>query len=165
MWGGCRSRTMLTANLDGEGSHCELNGLYFGSEDRLIDNHTAIHHIQAHCTSHELYHGILKDRSVGVFNGKIFVRPHAQKTDAVQSSRTLLLSDDARINTKPQLEIFADDVRCTHGATVGPVDEEAVVYMSGRGLADGPAREMLTHAFAREVFGEVGQEGGAAELD
>ena len=118
-FGGGLVRNDINAMLDGEGINCTLNGLYLGDGDRLVDNHTTIDHAKPHCDSHELYKGMLDGRGKGVFNGKIFVRQDAQKTDAKQTNQVLLLSDDATINTKPQLEIFADDVKCTHGATVG----------------------------------------------
>ena len=117
--------------LDGEGIDCTLNGLYLVDGERLVDNHTTIDHAKPHCESHELYKGILDDRGRGVFNGKIFVRPDAQKTDAKQTNKVLLLSDDATIDTKPQLEIFADDVKCTHGATIGQLDDDADVLPAG----------------------------------
>ena len=126
------------AVLDAEGCECTLNGLYLASGRQHIDNHTVIDHAKPHCTSHELYKGILDGQAHGVFNGKIFVRQDAQKTDAKQTNKTLLLSDDAIINTKPQLEIFADDVKCTHGATVGQLDDEAIFYLRSRGIGREP---------------------------
>jgi len=117
-----------------------------------VDNHTILDHAKPHCQSGELYKGILAGRGVGVFNGKIVVRKDAQKTNAIQSSRNLLLSGEAVVNTKPQLEIFADDVRCTHGATVGQIDQEALFYMQSRGIPAGAARQLLIHAFAGEVL-------------
>ena len=120
--------------LDGEGGECTLNGLYLADGDRLVDNHTTIDHAKPHCPSHEVYKGILGGKARAVFNGKIIVRQDAQKTDAKQTNRALLLSDDATINTKPQLEIFADDVKCTHGAAIGQLDEDAIFYLRARGL-------------------------------
>ena len=117
--GGALVRNDVNAVLDAEGISCTLNGLYLVDGDRLVDNHTTIDHAKPRCESHELYKGILDDRGKGVFNGKIFVREDAQKTDAKQTNKIMLLSDDATIDTKPQLEIFADDVKCTHGATIG----------------------------------------------
>jgi Fe-S cluster assembly protein SufD len=140
------------AVLDGEGVECTLNGLYASDGARLVDNHTTIDHARPHCGSREIYTGILADRARGVFNGKIIVRPDAQKTDAKQTNRALLLSEDARINTKPQLEIFANDVKCTHGAAVGQLDEEALFYLRSRGLSDRTARRLLIHAFATHVL-------------
>ena len=122
---------------------------------QLIDNHTSIDHAVAHCTSHELYKGILAGHARAVFNGRILVREDAQKTDAKQTNRALLLSDDAQVNSNPQLEIFADDVKCTHGAAVGQLDEEALFYLQARGLTPFEARDLLLHAFAGEVLGEI----------
>ena len=140
------------AKLAGEGGECTLNGLYIARDRQLVDNHTAIDHAVPHCNSHELYKGILDDRSRGVFNGKIFVRLDAQKTDAKQTNQTLLLSKEATINTKPQLEIFADDVRCTHGATIGQLDDEMLFYLRARGIGREEARGLLTYAFASDVI-------------
>lgn len=149
--GGSIARHDLGAILRGEGGCCTLNGLYVGRERQLMDNHTVIDHAVAHCESHELYKGILDGRAHGVFNGKVYVRPDAQKTDAKQSNQTLLLSEGARVDTKPQLEIFADDVRCTHGATVGQLDADAMFYLRSRGFATDDARSVLVHAFASEI--------------
>jgi Fe-S cluster assembly protein SufD len=138
--------------LDGEGGDCTLNGLYLADRDRLVDNHTTIDHAKPHCGSHEVYKGILGGTSRAVFNGKIIVRQDAQKTDAKQTNRALLLSNGATINTKPQLEIFADDVKCTHGAAIGQLDEEAIFYLRARGLTYVEARDMLIHAFAGQIL-------------
>ena len=132
--GGAWSRNEINAVFAGEGGECTLNGLYRGDGRQLIDNHTFIDHAVPHCASHELYKGILDGQARGVFNGKIYVRQDAQKTDAKQTNKTLLLSEDATINTKPQLEIYADDVKCTHGATVGQLDDEAIFYLRSRGI-------------------------------
>jgi Fe-S cluster assembly protein SufD len=118
-----------------------------------------------HCESHELYKGIVDDRARGVFNGKIFVRLDAQKTDAKQTNQTLLLSDTAQINTKPQLEIFADDVKCTHGATVGQLSQEAIFYLRSRGIGEADARALLTYAFAADIVNRIKIEAVRAELD
>src|SRR6202011_3271000 len=131
--------------LDAEGCECTLNGLYLASGRQHIDNHTVIDHARPHCASHELYKGILDGRATGVFNGKIFVRQDAQKIDAKQTNQNLLLSRDAIIHTKPQLEIFANDVRCTHGATVGQLDEDAIFYLRSRGIGAEEARGLLTY--------------------
>jgi len=117
-----------------------------------VDTHTTIDHAKAHCPSHELYKGILAGKSKAVFNGKIIVRPDAQKTDAKQTNKALLLTDDAQVNTKPQLEIFADDVKCTHGAAIGQLDDDALFYLQARGIGLGEARHMLIEAFAGEVL-------------
>ena len=146
------------AVLKGEGGHAAIDGLYLAGEDQLIDSHTSIDHTVPHCTSHELYKGILRENGHGVFNGKIFVRQDAQKTDSVQSNMNLLLSDRAEIDTKPQLEIFADDVKCTHGATIGRLDETAIFYLRSRGIGVNEAQEILTYAFAAEVIEHIGNE-------
>jgi Fe-S cluster assembly protein SufD len=138
--------------LKGEGADCTMNGVYLADGDRLMDTHTSLDHAMPHCTSHELYKGILAGRAKAVFNGRIIVRIDAQKTDAKQTNRALLLSDEATINSNPQLEIFADDVKCTHGAAVGQLDEEAMFYLQARGLTRVEARDMLLHAFAGEVL-------------
>jgi Fe-S cluster assembly protein SufD len=153
--GGSLVRNDVTAVLDGEGAECTLNGLYLADGNRHVDNHTTIDHAKPHCGSREVYKGVLADRARGVFNGKIIVRPDAQKTDAKQTNRTLLLSEDAQINTKPQLEIFANDVKCTHGAAVGQLDDEAVFYLRSRGLAESEARRLLIHAFAADVLNRI----------
>jgi len=153
--GGRLVRNDVFALLDGEGAECTLNGLYLADGDRLVDNHTSIDHAKAHCPSHEIYKGIIGGRARAVFNGKIIVRQDAQKTDAKQTNRALLLSDDASINTKPQLEIFADDVKCTHGAAIGQLDEDAIFYLRARGLTYFEARDMLIHAFAGDILNRV----------
>jgi Fe-S cluster assembly protein SufD len=153
--GGALVRNDLTAVLDGEGVECTLNGLYASDGGGLVDNHTTIDHAKPHCGSREIYKGILAGRSRGVFNGKIIVRPDAQQTDAKQTNRALLLSEDARINTKPQLEIFANDVKCTHGAAVGQLDDEALFYLRSRGISGDAARRLLIHAFAADVLNRI----------
>ena len=153
--GGRLVRNDASALLDGEGAECTLNGLYVADGERLVDNHTMIDHAKAHCPSHEIYKGILGGKARAVFNGKIIVRQDAQKTDAKQTNRALLLSDDASINTKPQLEIFADDVKCTHGAAIGQLDEDAIFYLRARGLTYFEARDMLIHAFAGDILDRV----------
>jgi Fe-S cluster assembly protein SufD len=145
-------RNDVVVVLDGEGAMCTLNGLYVGDGSRLVDNHTTIDHARPHCASREVYKGILGGQARAVFNGKIIVRPDAQKTDAKQTNKALLLSDDAQINTKPQLEIFANDVKCTHGAAIGQMDEDAVFYLRARGLSEAQARHMLIRAFAGDVL-------------
>jgi Fe-S cluster assembly protein SufD len=153
--GGRLVRNDVVAHLDGEGAECTLNGLYLADGERLVDNHTTIDHAKPHCPSHEIYKGILGGRARAVFNGKIVVRQDAQKTDAKQTNRALLLSDNASINTKPQLEIFADDVKCTHGAAIGQLDEDALFYLRARGLTYFEARDMLIHAFAGDILHRV----------
>jgi Fe-S cluster assembly protein SufD len=153
--GGRIARNDILAVLDGEGAECTLNGLYVADGETLLDTHTTIDHAKAHCPSHELYKGILDGRARAVFNGKIIVRPDAQKTDAKQTNKALLLTDGAQINTKPQLEIFADDVKCTHGAAIGQLDEDALFYLRARGIAEVDARNLLIHAFANDVLAGV----------
>ena len=153
--GGKFVRNDAIAVLDGDGAEVTLNGLYLADGERLVDNHTEIDHAKAHCPSHEVYKGILGGKARAIFNGKIIVRPDAQKTNAKQTNRALLLSDDASINTKPQLEIFADDVKCTHGAAIGQLDEDAIFYLRARGLTYFEARDMLIHAFAGEILDQV----------
>ncbi len=153
--GGKLVRNDVAALLDGEGAECTLNGLYLADGDRLVDNHTTIDHAKPHCPSHEIYKGILGGKARAVFNGKIIVRQDAQKTDAKQTNRALLLSDHASINTKPQLEIFADDVKCTHGAAIGQLDDDAIFYLRARGLTYFEARDMMIHAFAGEILDRV----------
>jgi Fe-S cluster assembly protein SufD len=153
--GGRLVRNDANAVLDGDGGECTLNGLYLADGDRLVDNHTMIDHAKPHCPSHEIYKGILGGRARAIFNGKIVVRQDAQKTNAKQTNRALLLSDDASINTKPQLEIFADDVKCTHGAAIGQLDEDALFYLRARGLTFLEARDLLIHAFAGEILDRV----------
>jgi Fe-S cluster assembly protein SufD len=154
-FGGGLVRNEVIATLDGEGVDCTLNGLYVARDNQLIDNHTTIDHAMPHCGSHEIYKGILAERSRAVFNGKIIVRPDAQKTDAKQTNKALLLSDDANINTKPELEIFANDVKCTHGAAIGQLDDAAMFYLRSRGLSVSESRAMLVRAFAGDILNRV----------
>ncbi len=154
-FGGLIVRNNPRAVLDAEGVESTLNGLYLGTGKQLIDNHTTIDHARPHCNSHELYKGVLDGNARGVFNGKIFVRLDAQKTDAKQTNQALLLSDNATIDTKPQLEIFADDVKCTHGATIGQLDDDALFYLQTRGIEKELARDILTYAFASDVIDRI----------
>jgi Fe-S cluster assembly protein SufD len=149
--GGSLARTNIYTSLDGDAATCTLNGLYLTDGTQHIDNQTSIEHIAPNCPSHEVYKGVLDGRSHGVFNGKVYVHPEAQKTDGKQSNNNLLLSPSARVDTKPQLEIFADDVKCTHGATVGRLDEAAMFYLNSRGIGRDTARTLLTYAFAADV--------------
>ena len=153
--GGAMVRNNVEAVLNEKRCECTLNGLSLATGEQVIDNHTTIDHASPDCVSHELYKSILDGKSKGVFNGKIFVRKDAQKTDAKQTNRTLLLSDEATIDTKPQLEIFADDVKCTHGATVGQLDEDQVFYLRSRGIGLDEARDLLTFAFASDVINRI----------
>jgi Fe-S cluster assembly protein SufD len=154
-FGGGLVRNEVVAVLDGEGIDCTLNGLYVARGKQLVDNHTTIDHAKPHCGSHEVYKGILAEQSRAVFNGKIIVRPDAQKTDAKQTNKALLLSDDATINTKPELEIFANDVKCTHGAAIGQLDDDAMFYLRSRGLSVTESRAMLVRAFAGDILNRV----------
>jgi Fe-S cluster assembly protein SufD len=159
------ARNNIQTVLGDQGCNCIMNGLYLGRGDQLVDHHTVMDHSKPHCESHEYYHGILSDRARGVFNGKIFVRKDAQKTNAKQTNRNLLLSDDAVIDTKPQLEIFADDVKCTHGATVGQLDAKSLFYLQARGIPKPMARRMLIYAFASEVIERISLPQIREELD
>ena len=163
--GGLLVRNDANAYLGGEGIECTLNGVYLGNDRQIIDNHTEIDHAMPHCNSHEIYKGILDGYSRGVFNGKIFVREDAQKTDAKQTNKTLLLSPTAQINAKPQLEIFADDVKCTHGATIGQLSDEAMFYLRARGISKDNARALLTYAFASDIVSRVKIDAIRAQLD
>ncbi|HUU83489.1 MAG TPA: Fe-S cluster assembly protein SufD [Phycisphaerae bacterium] len=149
--GGSLVRHDINALLDAEGCECTLNGLYMVNGRQQVDNHLRVVHARPHCNSREFFKGVLDDRARGAFTGRIVVHPDAQKTDAKQSNMNLLLSADAQVDSKPQLEIFADDVKCTHGATIGQVDEEAVFYLRSRGMSRAAARGLLIHAFAREA--------------
>jgi Fe-S cluster assembly protein SufD len=141
--------------LDGEAGHAALDGLYVGHGVQHLDHQTRIEHAKPGCTSREVYKGVRDDRPHTVFNGKVCVRPEAQQTDGKQTNRNLLLSNTAKVDTKPQLEIFADDVKCTHGATVGQLDESALFYCRTRGIPLPDARMMVTYAFAAEVIEEI----------
>jgi Fe-S cluster assembly protein SufD len=149
------SRTNIRAKLAGEGLECILNGLYLTRGEQLADHHMIVEHAQPHCASHEYFNGILDDKSKGVFHGRIYVHPVAQKTDAKQTNKNLLLSDDATADTKPQLEIYADDVKCTHGATIGQLNDESIFYLRSRGIDTPTAKRMLIHAFAGEIIARV----------
>jgi len=155
----------IGVRLAGEGADCTMNGVYLVDGTRLMDTHTSLDHAVPHCTSHQVYKGILAGKARAVFNGRIIVRPDAQKTDAKQTNRALLLSDEAQINSNPQLEIFADDVKCTHGAAVGQLDEEAMFYLRARGLTLAEARDMMLHAFAGEVLDGLKMPGLRAQIE
>jgi Fe-S cluster assembly protein SufD len=159
------SRNNIRAKLAGEGLECILNGLYLTKDEQLADHHMIVEHAQPHCASHEYFNGILDDKSKGVFHGRILVRQLAQKTDAKQTNKNLLLSDDATADTKPQLEIYADDVKCTHGATIGQLNDESIFYLRSRGLGTETARRMLIHAFAGEIIERIRHESAREELD
>lgn len=148
-------RNNLNIVLDDEGIESNLNGLYLTNENQIVDNHTLVDHRKPKCNSNELYKGIIDGKSTATFNGKIFVRKDAQKTNAFQSNKNILLSDDGTINTKPQLEIYADDVKCSHGTSTGKLDEEKVFYLRARGLSETSAKKLLMHAFASEVVDTI----------
>lgn len=154
-FGGALVRNDVNVALDGEGAQCTLNGLYVTANKQHVDNHTVIDHIKPHGTSRELYKGILDDRSSAVFNGSIIVRKDAQKTDARQSNKNLLLSENATIDSKPQLEINADDVKCSHGTSIGHLDEDSVYYLRSRGIGAKEARSVLTYGFANDVLNRM----------
>jgi len=159
------SRNNIRAVLAGEGLECILNGLYVTKADQLADHHMVVEHAQPHCASHEYYNGILDGRSRGVFHGRILVRQAAQKTDAKQTNKNLLLSEQATADAKPQLEIYADDVKCTHGATVGQLNEESIFYLRSRGIGAETARRMLIHSFAGEIIERIRHRPARDELD
>lgn len=148
-------RNNLNIVLDGEHIESHLNGLYLTKESQVVDNHTLVDHRKPNCNSNELYKGIIDGRSTATFNGKIFVRKDAQKTNAFQSNKNILLSDDGSINTKPQLEIYADDVKCSHGTSTGKLDEDKIFYLRARGLSELSAKKLLMHAFASEVIDTI----------
>jgi Fe-S cluster assembly protein SufD len=162
--GGLLVRNDINAILS-TGCEGTLNGLYLAKGKQHIDNHTALDHAAPHAASHELYKGILDGASSVVFNGKILVRKDAQKTDAKQTNKNLVLSENSVINTKPELQILADDVRCTHGATIGQLDEEALFYLRTRGIGKAEARDLLIYAFARDVIDRIGIPGVRAHLE
>jgi Fe-S cluster assembly protein SufD len=159
------SRHDVRAIMDHEGAECWVDGLYLVTGNQHTDTHSVIDHRKPHCTSHQLYKGILDGRSRAVFNGKIFVRHDAQKTDAMQTNKNLLLSNDARVDTKPQLEILADDVKCAHGAAVGQIEEDELFYLETRGIHPDLARNLLTYGFAEEVIGKIKIDSIRLQLD
>jgi Fe-S cluster assembly protein SufD len=163
--GGALARSEIYARLDAPGVDCTLNGLFLGDGHQHHDSQTTVDHASPHGTSRELYKGILGDHSRGVFNGSVLVRPDAQKTNAQQFNPNLLISDDAQINTKPTLEISADDVKCSHGSTVGRLDEDALFYLRARGVDERAARQMLTVAFASEIANAVPQDSLRAQVE
>ncbi len=150
--GAALSRSNVYTVLGGEGCGCTINGLYMLDGEQHGDHQTRVEHVKENCFSREAYKGLIDDRAHGVFNGKVYVHPEAQKTDGKQTNHTLLLSEQAQIDTKPQLEIFADDVKCTHGATVGRIDETALFYLKSRGVGKVLAKQLLMYAFAADVL-------------
>jgi Fe-S cluster assembly protein SufD len=159
------SRHDIHVTMDHEGAECWVDGLYLVTAAQHTDTHSVIDHRKPHCTSHQLYKGILDGKSRAVFNGKIFVRHDAQKTDAMQTNKNLLLSNDARVDTKPQLEILADDVKCAHGAAVGQIDEDEMFYLATRGIHTELARNLLTYGFAEEVIAKIKVDSIRKQLD
>jgi Fe-S cluster assembly protein SufD len=157
--GGGLVRNNVHPVLAGEGAECLINGLFIGVGSQHLDNYMLVEHASPHCDSRQFYNGILDGRSHGVFHGRIIVHKDAQKTDAKQTNRNLLLSDDAQIDTKPQLEIYADDVKCTHGATIGQIDESALFYLRSRGIDEASARKLLLLAFANECLDRMKEDG------
>jgi Fe-S cluster assembly protein SufD len=141
----------LNVALDGENIESHLYGLYLAGGHQLVDNHTLVDHLKPNCQSNELYKGVMKDEATGIFNGKIFVRKDAQKTNAFQKNNNLMLGKKAIVNSKPQLEIFADDVKCSHGSTVGQFNEEALFYLKSRGIGAEKAKALLIHAFVYDI--------------
>ncbi|MEM1058510.1 MAG: Fe-S cluster assembly protein SufD [Verrucomicrobiota bacterium] len=164
-FGGALTRRDTWINLNEEGTECLLNGLYMPGHKQHIDHQTVVNHRKPHCESHEFFHGILNHKGRGVFNGKIFVQEGAIKTDAKQSNRAMLISPDAKVDTKPQLEIWNDDVKCTHGATIGAIDEVAAFYLRSRGIPEFKAREMLVRAFAEEIVLNVNNDSVREHID
>ena len=154
-FGGALVRNNVNATFNNSFAECRLNGLYVTEGNQFVDNHTMIDHAKPNCLSNELYKGILNDTSRGVFNGKVFVRQDAQKTNAYQQNKNILLSNDAVVNTKPQLEIFADDVKCSHGATVGQLDKDQLFYLKARGIQEKEAKAILIYAFASDVVHSI----------
>ena len=148
-------RNNTTLNIDGEGVNANLHGLYLISNKTIADNHTVVDHRHPNSNSYELYHGVMDEKSVGIFNGKIFVRQHSQKTNAFQSNRNILLSDSATIHAKPQLEIWANDVKCSHGCTTGEIDKDALFYLRSRGISKESARSLILFAFSNQVLSKL----------
>lgn len=163
--GGALSRHDIDVKFTEEGGEAFVDGLYMLNGSQHADTHSIIDHLVPNCTSHQNYKGVLNDKSRAVFNGKVFVRENAHGTDAQQSNKNLLLSNEARVDTKPQLEIFNDDVKCSHGATVGQLEEEELFYLLTRGLPENLARNLLTYGFAEEIISKIGIETIKSELD
>lgn len=151
-------RNNLNILVDGENCETHLNGAYLPQDDQLVDNHTVVDHLQPNCNSNELYKGVLTGKSIGVFNGKVFVRPNAQKINAFQSNANVLISEDASMNSKPELEIYADDVKCSHGSTTGQMDEDAIFYLRARGISEKSAKALMTQAFIGDVLNKIDNE-------
>ncbi|MEQ8908376.1 MAG: Fe-S cluster assembly protein SufD [Vicingaceae bacterium] len=163
--GGSMVRNNLNIDLLGQHTETWLNGLYLLQNKQHVDNHTHVFHREPNCESHELYKGIMNDKSTGVFNGKVFVHREAQKTNAYQSNANMVLTDDASINSKPELEIYADDVQCSHGSTTGQLDEEALFYLRSRGMSEKSARAVLLNAFAEDVLNHISVDAVREEVE
>jgi len=163
--GGMLVRNNVNVVLNGKGAEATLNGFYLVNGSQHVDNHTCIDHAKPHCNSFELYKGILDGSARAVFNGRIIVRPDAQKTDSKQTNKNLILSEEALVNTNPQLEIYADDVKCTHGATIGQLDADSIFYLRSRGIDHDSARHLLTYAFASELNNRINIEPLRLELE
>ena len=164
-FGGAISRHDIDVKFTSEGGEAFVDGLYMVNGTQHADTHSMIDHQVPNCVSHQTYKGVLNDNSRAVFNGKVFVRENASGTDAQQSNKNLLLSNDARVDTKPQLEIYNDDVKCAHGATVGQLEEEELFYLLARGLPENLARSLLTYGFAEEIINKIGIENIKKQLD
>jgi Fe-S cluster assembly protein SufD len=155
--GGGLVRNNVHLVLAGEGAECLINGVFMPGGKQHIDNYMRVEHASPHCNSRQFYNGILKESASGVFSGRIVVHKDAQKTDAKQTNRNLLISDGAQMDSKPQLEIYADDVKCTHGATIGQLDEESIFYLRSRGIPEDTARTLLLFGFAAEILDRMKQ--------
>lgn len=153
--GSLLTRNGLSVIVEGENCHTEMNGVYLGTENQHLDNHTLIEHLYSNCTSSETYKGVMDDKSTGVFNGKVIVRPNAQKIEAYQSNGNILLSKSSTVNSKPELEIYADDVRCSHGSTTGQLDDDAIYYLRTRGISENKAKKLMVAAFIGEVLEKI----------
>jgi len=153
--GSLLTRNGLNVIVEGENCHTEMNGVYLGNENQHLDNHTLIEHLYSNCTSSETYKGVMDDKSTGVFNGKVIVRPNAQKIEAYQSNGNILLSKSSTVNSKPELEIYADDVKCSHGSTTGQLDDDAIYYLRTRGISEHKAKKLMVAAFVGEVLDKI----------
>lgn len=163
--GGLLIRNGLNVLVEGENCYTELNGVYLGKENQHIDNHTFVDHLYGNCVSSETYKGVMDDKSTGVFNGKVVVRPNAQKIEAYQSNGNILMSPNSTINSKPELEIYADDVKCSHGSTTGQLDEKAIFYLKSRGISEKGAKQLLVGAFIGEVLNKIQNESLRSYID
>ncbi len=165
VFGAALARHDIVTRLGGQNGHCTINGLYILDGRQHVDHHTTIDHAEPHCESHEYMNGVLDGQSRGVFNGRIIVRPGAQRTDSKQTNNNLVLSEHARADSQPQLEIYADDVKCTHGATLGPIDPQAMFYLTSRGITPAEARSLLTYGFGAEIIDRMEIAPLQAQLD